>query len=524
LTRAPVPRKRKRPVDGLRGVALPLTEPGPWTAKERIGAMIVLSDSGLLKNACCINGSWVAAEDGAAFEVCNPFDGSRIGTVPSLNETGVKAAVTAAQDAWPGWREKTAKERASILRRWHNRIMESREDLARLMTAEQGKPLDEARGEIAYAASFVEWFAEEGKRLYGDVVPHHQAGSRILVLKQPVGVCVAITPWNFPAAMITRKAGPALACGCTMVVKPASQTPLTALALAELALRSGVPPGVFNVVTGDSSRIGRVLTEDTRVRKLTFTGSTEVGKRLLAQCAGTVKKVSMELGGNAPFMVFNDADLEAAVQGAMASKYRNTGQTCVCANRLLVQEGIYDAFSSRLAEAVRSLKVGSGFEEGVQQGPLIDMKALEKVESLIEDAQSAGARIILGGRRHKLGGTFFEPTLLADVTPEMRISREEIFGPVAPLFRFRAEEEGVRMANDTPYGLAAYFYSRDIGRIWRVSEALEYGIVGVNTGIISTEVAPFGGMKESGIGREGSRYGIEEFIEIKYVCVSGVDE
>ncbi|MGD8369088.1 MAG: NAD-dependent succinate-semialdehyde dehydrogenase, partial [Desulfobacterales bacterium] len=435
----------------------------------------------------------------------------------------VDAAIAAGQKAFPKWRKKTAKERAAVLRRWHDLIMAEQEDLARLMTLEQGKPLTESRGEIAYAASFIEWFAEEGKRLYGDVVPTHQGGSRILVLKQPVGLCAAITPWNFPAAMITRKAGPALASGCTMVVKPAGQTPLSALALAELADRAGVPAGVFNVVTGDSGRIGRTFTEDARVRKLTFTGSTEVGKQLIAQCADTVKKVSMELGGNAPFIVFDDADLEAAVQGAIASKYRNTGQTCVCANRILVQEKVFEDFAGRLAKAVEQLRVGNGLEEGVEQGPLIDEKALAKVEELIADAVSAGARIVSGGRRHTLGGTFFEPTLLADVTANMRIAREEIFGPVAPLYRFAGEEEAIAMANDTPYGLAAYFYSRDVGRIWRVSEGLEYGIVGVNTGIISTEVAPFGGMKESGIGREGSRYGIDEFVEIKYVCLSGID-
>jgi succinate-semialdehyde dehydrogenase/glutarate-semialdehyde dehydrogenase len=485
--------------------------------------MNTLSDPGLIKDRCYIGGKWVAAEDGKTLDVVNPADGSLVGRVPDLPTAAVEAAIDAAQDAFFRWRTKTAKERAAVLRRWHDLIMAEQEDLARLMTLEQGKPLAESRGEIAYAASFIEWFAEEGKRIYGDVVPTHQGGSRILVLKEPVGVCAAITPWNFPAAMITRKAGPALAAGCTMVVKPAGQTPLSALALAELADRAGLPAGVFSVVTGDSGRIGRSFTEDARVRKLTFTGSTEVGKQLIAQCADTVKKVSMELGGNAPFIVFDDADLEAAVQGAVASKYRNTGQTCVCANRLLVQDGVFEAFSSRLAEAVEQLRVGNGLEEGVEQGPLIDEKALEKVEALIADAVSAGARIVSGGRRHALGGTFFEPTLLADVTASMRIAQEEIFGPVAPLYRFSDEKEALSLANDTPYGLAAYFYSRDVGRIWRVSEGLEYGIVGVNTGIISTEVAPFGGMKESGIGREGSRYGIDEFVEIKYVCLAGID-
>ncbi|MCF8080088.1 MAG: NAD-dependent succinate-semialdehyde dehydrogenase [Desulfobacterales bacterium] len=475
-----------------------------------------------IKDRCYIDGEWVAAEDGKSMQVFNPADGSVVGAVPSLGEAQIDAAVAAAQRAFAPWREKTAKERAGILRRWHDLIMANQEELAHLMTREQGKPLSESRGEIAYSAAFIEWFAEEGKRLYGDVVPAHQGDTRILVLKQPVGVCAAITPWNFPSAMITRKAGPALAAGCTMVVKPASQTPLSALALAEMADMAGIPAGVFNVVTGDSGRIGRVLSGDSRVRKLTFTGSTAVGKKLIEQCAGTVKKVSMELGGNAPFIVFDDADLAAAVKGAVASKYRNSGQTCVCTNRLLVQEGVYDEFAKRLAEEVASLKVGNGLEEGVEQGPLIDMKAVEKVEGLIADAVSAGARIVSGGRRHTLGGTFFEPTLLADVTGAMRIAQEEIFGPVAPLFRFAEERQAVQMANDTPYGLAAYFYSRDIGRIWRVSEGLDYGIVGVNTGIISTEVAPFGGMKESGIGREGSRYGIDEFVEIKYVCLGGI--
>ncbi len=485
--------------------------------------MKTASDAGLVKDRCYINGQWVAADGGAAIEVNNPADGSVVGSVPALSEAQVKSAVSAANAAFRYWRQKTAKERAAILRRWHDLMMEHQEPLARLMTIEQGKPLAESRGEIAYAAAFIEWFAEEGKRIYGDVVPTHQAGNRILVLKQPVGVCGAITPWNFPSAMITRKAGPALAAGCTMVVKPASQTPLSALALAELGERAGIPAGVFNVVTGDSSRIGPVLTGDSRVRKLTFTGSTQVGKTLISQCADTVKKVSMELGGNAPFIVFDDADLDAAVDGAIASKYRNTGQTCVCANRLLVQDGVYEAFAERLARAVERLNVGNGLDEGIEQGPLIDEKAVKKVESLIADAVSAGARTVTGGRRHPLGGTFFEPTLLADVDGSMRIAQEEIFGPVAPLFRFSDETEALKMANDTPYGLAAYFYARDVGRIWRVSEGLEYGIVGANTGLISTEVAPFGGVKESGIGREGSRYGIDEFVEIKYVCLGGID-
>ncbi len=401
-------------------------------------------------------------------------------------------------------------------------MMENQDDLARLMTAEQGKPLAESTGEIAYGASFVEWFAEEAKRVYGDIIPAHQADKRIVVIKEPIGVVASITPWNFPNAMITRKCAPALAVGCTVVAKPASQTPYSALALAELAERAGIPPGVFNVVTGSAAAIGGEMTSNPIVRKLAFTGSTEVGKMLMAQCAGTVKKVTMELGGNAPFIVFDDADVEAAVDGAMVSKFRNMGQTCVCANRILVQDGVYDDFAARLSQAVSGLKVANGFEPGAEQGPLIDMAAVEKVEEHIADATAKGARVVVGGKRHALGGTFFEPTILADMTPEMAIAREETFGPVAPLFRFATEDEALALANDTPSGLAAYFYSRDIGRVWRVSEALEYGIVGINTGIISTEVAPFGGMKESGIGREGSKYGVDDFLEIKYLCMGGI--
>ena len=402
-------------------------------------------------------------------------------------------------------------------------MMENQDDLARLMTAEQGKPLAESTGEIAYGASFVEWFAEEAKRVYGDIIPAHQADKRIVVIKEPIGVVASITPWNFPNAMITRKCAPALAVGCTVVAKPASQTPYSALALAELAERAGIPPGVFNVVTGSAAAIGGEMTSNPIVRKLAFTGSTEVGKMLMAQCAGTVKKVTMELGGNAPFIVFDDADVEAAVDGAMVSKFRNMGQTCVCANRILVQDGVYDDFAARLSQAVSGLKVANGFEPGAEQGPLIDMAAVEKVEEHIADATAKGARVVVGGKRHALGGTFFEPTILADMTPEMAIAREETFGPVAPLFRFATEDEALALANDTPSGLAAYFYSRDIGRVWRVAEALEYGIVGINTGIISTEVAPFGGMKESGIGREGSKYGVDDFLEIKYLCMGGID-
>jgi succinate-semialdehyde dehydrogenase/glutarate-semialdehyde dehydrogenase len=482
-----------------------------------------LNDEKLFRQQAYIDGEWVDAIGGATLAVEDPASGERLGTVPKMGAEETRRAIAAAARAWPSWRARTAKERAQILRRWYELMMANQEDLARLMTAEQGKPLAEARGEIAYAAAFIEWFAEEGKRVYGDTIPAHGPDKRIVVLKEPVGVTAAITPWNFPAAMITRKAGPALAAGCTMVLKPASQTPYSALALCELAERAGVPRGVFSCVTGTAKEIGGEMTANPIVRKLTFTGSTEIGKLLMAQCAGTVKKISLELGGNAPFIVFDDADLEMAVKGAVASKYRNAGQTCVCANRILVQDGIYEAFARRLAEVVGAMKVGSGFEPDTVIGPLIDMRAVEKVESHIADAVKKGARIIAGGRRHARGGTFFEPTVLADVTADMIITREETFGPVAPLYRFHSEEEAIRMANDTEFGLAAYFYARDIGRIWRVAEALEYGIVGINEGIISTEIAPFGGMKESGIGREGSKYGIEEFLEIKYLCLGGID-
>ncbi|HYH18508.1 MAG TPA: NADP-dependent succinate-semialdehyde dehydrogenase [Azospirillum sp.] len=484
-----------------------------------------LKDPALLRFQGYIGGAWVDADDGRTVEVTDPAGGSVLGTVPLMGAAETRRAIAEADRAWPAWRAKTAKERARILRTWHDLMMANQEDLARIMTAEQGKPLAEARGEVAYAASFIEWFAEEGKRLYGDTIPQHLPGRRIVVVKEPIGVTAAITPWNFPAAMITRKAGPALAAGCPMVIKPATATPFSALAMCVLAERAGIPAGILAVVTGSAREIGGEMTSNPTVRKLSFTGSTEIGKQLMAQCAGTVKKVSLELGGNAPFIVFDDADLDAAVAGAMASKYRNTGQTCVCANRLLVQAGVYDAFAEKLAAAVRALKVGPGLTtEGAQQGPLIDMSAVEKVEDHIRDAVSKGARVVVGGKRHDLGGSFFEPTILADVTPEMKVAREETFGPVAPLFRFTSEQEAVRMANDTEFGLAAYFYSRDIGRIWRVAEGLEYGIVGINEGIISTEVAPFGGMKESGIGREGSKYGLEEFVEIKYLCLGGIDQ
>ena len=479
-----------------------------------------LRDERLLRPQGYVGGRWVDAHGGAVVEVMNPATGECLGTVPDMGARETREAIEAAHGAFGGWAVRTGKERAGILRRWYELLLVHQEDLARLMTAEQGKPLGESRGEIAYAASFIEWFAEEGKRVYGEVIPGHQGDKRLLVLRQPVGVVGAITPWNFPAAMITRKAAPALAAGCTVVCKPAIQTPYSALALAELAERAGVPAGVFNVVTGrDAAGIGGELSGDGRVRKLSFTGSTAVGKRLMAQCAGTVKKVSLELGGNAPFIVFEDADLDAAVAGAMASKYRNAGQTCVCANRLLVHSGVYEAFAGKLVEAVSKLRVGDGLAGPTEQGPLIDEKAVAKVERHIADALAQGARVALGGKRHALGGTFFEPTVLTGVKAGMEIAREETFGPVAPLFRFESEGEAVRMANDTEFGLAAYFYTRDLSRAWRVAEALEYGIVGLNTGLISTELAPFGGIKESGIGREGSRHGILDYTEIKYVCM-----
>jgi succinate-semialdehyde dehydrogenase / glutarate-semialdehyde dehydrogenase len=483
---------------------------------------IQLTDSKLFRQSCYIDGAWVNARAGAAINVDNPATGEIIGTVPKLGAAETRDAIEAANRAFPEWRKKTAKERAAVLRKWFELMIANTEDLAKLMTTEQGKPLVESRGEVAYAGAFLEWFAEEAKRVYGDTIPGHQPDKRIVVIKQPIGVAACITPWNFPLAMITRKAGPAIAAGCTVVLKPASQTPFSALALAELAERAGIPKGVFNVVTGSASDIGGELTSNPIVRKLSFTGSTEVGKVLMAQCAQTVKKLSLELGGNAPFIVFDDADLDAAVEGAIASKYRNTGQTCVCVNRIYVQDGVYDAFAAKLAESVKKLKPAPGLEAGATQGPLIDDKAVAKVEEHIQDAVSKGARVVVGGHRHALGGRFFEPTVLADVAPTALMAREETFGPVAPLFRFKTDEEAIAHANDTEFGLAAYFYGRDIGRVWRVAEGLESGMVGINTGLISTEVAPFGGVKESGLGREGSKYGIEEFLEVKYLCFGGI--
>ncbi|WP_078121386.1 NADP-dependent succinate-semialdehyde dehydrogenase [Thiosocius teredinicola] len=485
--------------------------------------MLSIADTKLFRQQCYINGVWNAADSGGVAEITNPATGEVIGSVPNCAGAETRRAVDAAEAALPAWRKLTGKERASLMRRWFDLILANQEDLAIIMTTEQGKPLAEARGEIAYGASFIEWFSEEAKRAYGDVIPQHQADKRIVVIKQPIGVCAAITPWNFPTAMITRKAGAALAAGCTMVIKPALETPFSALALCELAERAGIPAGVLNVVTGDAQPIGAELTSNPTVRKLSFTGSTEVGKLLMRQCADTLKKVSLELGGNAPFIVFDDADVDAAVEGALASKYRNSGQTCVCVNRFLVQDGVYDEFAEKFAATVEQrLKVGNGMEEGVAQGPLINEDAVAKVEQHINDALTKGAKVLAGGARHTLGGTFFQPTVLTGVLPDMRVAREETFGPLAPLFRFRDEDEAVRMANDTEYGLAAYFYSRDLARVWRVSEALEYGMVGINAGIISTEVAPFGGVKSSGLGREGSKYGIDEYLEIKYLCIGGI--
>jgi len=479
-----------------------------------------LKDPKLLRNQCYLDGRWVDADGGKTLAVVNPATGALVGTVPNMGTAETRRAIEAANAAWPAWRAKTARERSTILRKWAELMLANQEDLAIIMTAEQGKPLVESRGEIAYAASFIEWFAEEARRVYGDTIPGHQADKRIVVVKQPVGVCAAITPWNFPAAMITRKVGPALAVGCTMVSKPASATPFSALALAELGSRAGVPQGVFSVVTGASGAIGGEMTGNPLVRKVTFTGSTEIGKKLIAQAAATVKKVSMELGGNAPFIVFDDADLDAAADGAIASKYRNAGQTCVCANRILVQDEVYDAFAAKLAERVAKFKVGNGLEPGVTIGPLIDDAAVKKVEEHVADAVAKGAKVLVGGRPHALGGRFYEPTILADVTPAMKVTKEETFGPVAPLFRFRTEDEAIRMANDTEFGLASYFYARDQSRVWRVSEGLEYGMVGVNTGLVSTVEAPFGGVKESGLGREGSKYGVDEYLEIKYLCIA----
>jgi len=491
----------------------PLSSPSP----------LLLSDPDLLRTRCPIGGQWRDADGGGACEVLNPATGAVLGTVPDMGAAETRRAIEAAHAAQPAWAKKTAKERAQVLRRLHELMLANQDDLAVLMTAEQGKPLAEAKGEVAYSASFIEWFAEEAKRLYGDTIPGHAADKRILVLRQPVGVVAAITPWNFPSAMLGRKLGPALAAGCTVVCKPALQTPYSALAIAVLAERAGLPPGVLNIVTGrDAAAIGGELTAHPKVRKLSFTGSTGVGKKLMAQCADGMKRVSLELGGNAPFIVFDDADLEAAVEGAIASKFRNTGQTCVCANRLFVQDGVYDAFARKLAEAVAKLRVGDGLAGATDQGPLIDAHALAKVEEHVADARAKGAKVAIGGERHALGGTFYAPTVLLDVDAGMQIAREETFGPVAPLFRFKDEADALALANDTDAGLAGYFYTRDLARAFRVAEALECGIVGVNTGLISTEVAPFGGVKQSGVGREGSKYGLHDYTELKYVCLGGI--
>ena len=480
-----------------------------------------LKDKSLLKDRCFIDGEWIGA-DGATIDVTNPATGELIVKIPSLGVDYVRRAVDAAERAQKDWAARPAKERSAILRKWFDLIMANQDDLGAIMTAEQGKPLTEAKGEVAYAASFIEFYAEEAKRVYGSIVPAPTTDRRIVVLKQPIGVCAAITPWNFPSAMITRKAGPALAAGCAMVVKPASATPLSAFALAELADRAGLPKGLLSVITGRAGELGTEMTTNAKVRKVTFTGSTEIGKKLMEQSASTVKKISLELGGNAPFIVFDDADVDAAVEGALASKYRNTGQTCICTNRFLVHDKVYESFVEKLGRKVEELKVGSGFVDGVAQGPLIDEAGVEKVEEHVADAMAKGARIVTGGKRHELGGTFFQPTVIADATPDMKVAQEETFGPLAPVFRFKTEEEAVALANDTPFGLASYFYSRDIARCWRVAEALEYGLVGVNAGLISTEVAPFGGLKESGLGREGGPWGIEEFLETKYVAMAGL--
>jgi len=486
------------------------------SAKETV---MQLKDASLFRQQAYVDGAWIDADSGATVKVDNPATGETLGTIPKLGRAETKRAIDAANRALPAWRALTAKERSAKLRRWYELMIENQDDLGRLMTLEQGKPLAEAKGEIAYAASFIEWFAEEAKRIYGDTIPGHQADKRILVIKQPIGVTAAITPWNFPTAMITRKAGPALAAGCTMVIKPASQTPYSALALVELAERAGIPKGVLSVVTGSAAEIGAELTESPIVRKISFTGSTEIGAKLMEQSAPTIKKLSLELGGNAPFIVFDDADLDKAVEGAIASKYRNAGQTCVCVNRLYIQDGVYDAFAEKFKAAVAKLKVGNGLEEGVTIGPLIDAKAAAKVKEHIDDAVSQGAKVIAGGKAHANGGSYFEPTILADVPKSAKVSKEETFGPLAPLFRFKDEAEVIELANDTEFGLASYFYARDLSRVFRVAEALEYGMVGINTGLISNEVAPFGGVKASGLGREGSKYGIEDYLEIKYLCL-----
>ncbi len=484
--------------------------------------MLTLNDPSLFKQQAYLDGQWCDADNGETIFVSNPATGALIGSVPKMGAAETRRAIAAANAAWKGWRNKLAKERAAILRRWHDLMLANSDDLAAIMTAEQGKPLAEAKGEIAYAASFIEWFAEEGKRIYGDTIPTPAHGRRIIVTREPIGVCAAITPWNFPSAMITRKAGPALAAGCPMIVKPAEQTPFSALALAELAHRAGVPQGVFSVITGQASAIGGEMTGNPTVRKISFTGSTEIGRLLMRQSADTVKKLSLELGGNAPFIVFDDADLDAAVEGAMASKFRNAGQTCVCANRMYVQDKVYDAFTAKLLAAMQQLQVGLGTETGTNQGPLIDQDAVAKVEEYIADAVAKGGKVVTGGKRHALGHTFFEPTLITEVTQDMRVAREEIFGPVAPIFRFQTDEDVVNMANDTEFGLASYFFSRDIGRIWNVAEQLEYGMVGINTGMFSNEVAPFGGVKQSGLGREGSKYGMDDYLTMKYWCLGGL--
>ena len=484
--------------------------------------MLNLNDPSLLRQQAYIDGAWCEAIEGKTTDVINPATGATIGTVPHMGTMETRRAIDAANAAWPAWRKKTARERAQILRTWYELMMANADDLAAIMTAEQGKPLSESKGEVSYAASFFEWFGEQAKRIEGDVLESPVAGQRIVVTKEPIGVCAAITPWNFPAAMITRKVAPALAAGCPIVLKPAGLTPYSALALAVLAERAGVPKGVFSVVIGDSTAIGAELCANPIVRKLSFTGSTAVGRTLMQQCAPTVKKLSLELGGNAPFIVFDDADLDAAVTGAIASKYRNAGQTCVCANRIYVQDGVYEEFARRFTDKVRELKVGNGMEAGVDQGPLIEDKAVDKVEAHIADALAKGARLLLGGKRHALGHSFFEPTVLADVTPAMLVSDEETFGPVAPLFRFKTEDEAIALANDTEFGLASYFYARDIGRVFRVADRIESGMVGINTGLISNEVAPFGGVKQSGLGREGSKYGMDEYLEIKYLCIGGI--
>jgi succinate-semialdehyde dehydrogenase / glutarate-semialdehyde dehydrogenase len=482
-----------------------------------------LADPSLLRQQCHVDGAWLAADDAAAMPVVDPASGELIGTAPMFGAAETKRAIDAAHRAFPAWRAKTAKERSNLLRKWNELMLAHADDLARILTAEQGKPLAEAKGEITIGAAYVEWFAEEAKRVYGDVIPTMASDRRLVVVKEPVGVCAAITPWNFPSSMITRKVSPALAAGCTVVIKPAEATPFSAFALAELADRAGFPPGVLNVITGDAQSIGAEMCANPVVRKLSFTGSTRVGRLLMQQVAPTIKKISLELGGNAPFIVFDDADLDAAAEGAIISKYRNAGQTCVCANRFFVHEKVYEAFAQKLAVKVGALKVGRGTEAGVTQGPLINAAALAKVEEHLADAKARGAKVAIGGRRHALGGTFYEPTVLTGVRPDMQIFREETFGPVAPLIPFRDDAEVVELANRTEFGLASYFYSRDLGRVWRVAEALEYGMVGVNTGLITTEVAPFGGMKQSGLGREGSKYGIEEFVEVKYICFGGID-